>query len=39
VNGPGYGFALTPELQNSVSCDNVAEGADSGLANVECRSD
>jgi hypothetical protein len=39
VNGPGYGFALTPELQNSVSCDNVAEGADSGLANVDCRSD
>lgn len=39
VNGPGYGFALTPELQNIVACDNVAEGAGSGLANVECRSD
>lgn len=39
VNGPGYGFALTPELSNVVACDNVAEGAGSGLANVECRSD
>jgi nitrous oxidase accessory protein NosD len=38
VNGPGFGFALTPELDNAVDCDNVAEGAQSGLANVECRS-
>jgi nitrous oxidase accessory protein NosD len=38
VNGPGFGFALTPELENTVACDNVAEGAESGLANVECRS-
>jgi hypothetical protein len=38
VNGPGFGFALTPELDNTVDCDNVAEGAESGLANVECRS-
>lgn len=37
VNGPGYGFALTPERENIVACDNVAEGAGSGLANVECR--
>jgi nitrous oxidase accessory protein NosD len=39
VNSPGYGFALAPELENIVACDNVAEGAGSGLANVECRSD
>lgn len=38
VNGPGFGFALTPERGNTVDCDNVAEGAESGLANVECRS-
>jgi nitrous oxidase accessory protein NosD len=38
VNGPGFGFALTPERENIVDCDNVAEGAESGLANVECRS-
>ena len=38
VNGPGFGFALTPELDNIVDCDNIAEGAESGLANVECRS-
>lgn len=37
VNGPGYGFALTPELQNLVACDNRADGAARGLANVSCR--
>jgi hypothetical protein len=36
VNGPGFGFALTPERENTVSCDNVVEGASSGFSNVEC---
>jgi hypothetical protein len=38
VNGPGFGYAFTPELDNILACDNAADGAESGLANVECRS-
>ncbi|WP_328766838.1 right-handed parallel beta-helix repeat-containing protein [Streptomyces sp. NBC_00286] len=36
VNGPGYGFKLTPVEGNKVACDNKAEGAAKGLANVDC---
>jgi hypothetical protein len=36
VNGPGYGFALTPVAGNTVACDNSATGAAQGLANVPC---
>ena len=36
VNGPGYGFALKPEGGNTVSCDNTATGAASGLSNEPC---
>jgi parallel beta-helix repeat protein len=36
VNGPGYGFALKPEAGNTVSCDNTATGAGSGLSNEPC---
>ena len=36
VNGPGYGFALKPEAGNTVSCDNTATGAASGLSNEPC---
>lgn len=36
VNGPGYGFHLTPASGNTVSCDNQATGAGHGLSNVEC---
>ncbi|NGO12325.1 hypothetical protein G5C60_33165 [Streptomyces sp. HC44] len=36
VNGPGYGFKLTPVEGNKVACDNKAEGAAEGLANVDC---
>ena len=36
VNGPGYGFALKPARGNTVSCDNTATGAESGLSNEPC---
>ncbi len=36
VNGPGYGFAFTPVLSNTVSCDNKVVGAEKGFANVPC---
>jgi hypothetical protein len=36
VDGPGYGFALTPVLGNTVACSNTASGAAKGLANVAC---
>lgn len=36
VNGPGFGFALTPELANTVECNNSESGADEGLTNTEC---
>ncbi|PZQ92107.1 MAG: hypothetical protein DI534_01855 [Leifsonia xyli] len=37
VNGPGFGFSLTPVRDNVVTCDNTATGAGEGLANVSCR--
>jgi parallel beta-helix repeat protein len=36
VNGPGYGFSLTPVLGNIVECNNTVTGAASGTANVSC---
>lgn len=36
VNGPGFGFALTPARDNVVTCDNTASGAGQGLSNVSC---
>lgn len=38
VNGPGFGFSLTPVLENVVRCDNAASAAGEGFANVSCRS-
>jgi hypothetical protein len=37
VNGPGFGFSLTPARDNVVTCDNQASGAGEGLTNVTCR--
>lgn len=36
VNGPGFGFSLTPERDNVVTCDNQASAAGEGFANVTC---
>jgi hypothetical protein len=36
VNGPGFGYSLTPARDNVVECDNTATGAGEGLSNVEC---
>jgi hypothetical protein len=37
VNGPGYGFNILKSSQgNVVRCDNEANGAAMGLANVDC---
>ncbi|WP_227497343.1 right-handed parallel beta-helix repeat-containing protein [Planctomonas psychrotolerans] len=36
VNGPGFGYSLTPVLDNVVECDNTATAAAEGVANVEC---
>ncbi|GER22256.1 hypothetical protein NCCP1664_07530 [Zafaria cholistanensis] len=38
VNGPGYGYALTPVLENVVECSNRATAAKSGLSNEPCAS-
>ncbi|KFF97007.1 hypothetical protein IQ62_33515 [Streptomyces scabiei] len=37
VDGPGYGFHLTSD-GNKVTCDNKANDAAEGLANVDCAS-
>ncbi|MER6958957.1 MULTISPECIES: right-handed parallel beta-helix repeat-containing protein [unclassified Streptomyces] len=37
VDGPGYGFHLTSD-GNKVTCDNKANDAAEGLANVDCSS-
>lgn len=37
VNGPGFGFSLTPERANVVACDNEVSAAGEGYANVTCR--
>ena len=36
VDGPGYGFHLTPVQDNKVTCDNKVKGAGKGLSNVPC---
>jgi len=36
VNGPGFGFSLTPVNDNKVSCDNKVSGAAEGFANIDC---
>jgi hypothetical protein len=36
VHGPGYGFSLTPEEANVVTCDNRALAAAEGVSNVTC---
>jgi hypothetical protein len=36
VNGPGFGFSLTPVRDNVVTCDNTASAAGEGLSNVTC---
>lgn len=36
VDGPGFGFSLTPQLGNVVACDNEVSGAEQGDANVDC---
>jgi hypothetical protein len=36
VNGPGFGFSLTPVNGNVVRCDNRVTGALKGFANVAC---
>jgi parallel beta-helix repeat protein len=38
VNGPGFGYSLTPELNNVVECDNTASEAAEGVSNVTCSS-
>jgi hypothetical protein len=36
VDGPGFGFALTPALGNTLACSNTASDAAKGLSNVPC---
>lgn len=36
VNGAGYGYALTPVLDNIVECNNKVAEAESGLSNEPC---
>ena len=36
VNGPGFGFHLTPALANVVECNNKVSGAAKGLSNIKC---
>lgn len=38
VDGPGYGFHLTPADGNKVTCDNKVGDATKGLANIACSS-
>ncbi|WP_312678493.1 right-handed parallel beta-helix repeat-containing protein [Microbacterium sp.] len=37
VNGPGFGFSLTPVRDNVVECSNTVSAAGEGFANVDCR--
>lgn len=37
VNGPGFGFSLTPVQDNVVECSNTVSSAKEGYANVSCR--
>ena len=36
VNGPGFGYSLTPVRDNAVTCDNTASAAGEGLTNTTC---
>ncbi|WP_207457557.1 right-handed parallel beta-helix repeat-containing protein [Herbiconiux sp. SYSU D00978] len=36
VNGPGFGFSLTPLRDNVVSCSNKTSSAGEGSANTDC---
>ena len=38
VNGPGFGFSLTPVRDNVVACSNTASAAGEGMSNVTCSS-
>lgn len=37
VNGPGFGFSLTPPQDNVVECSNTVSGAGEGYSNEPCR--
>ncbi|GAA1414121.1 hypothetical protein GCM10009662_59880 [Catellatospora coxensis] len=37
VDGPGWGFHLTPVAGNVVACDNTVSGAAKGFADTDCR--
>jgi hypothetical protein len=36
VNGPGFGYSLTPVRGNIVECSNQASAAEKGLSNAPC---
>ncbi|MGD8194300.1 right-handed parallel beta-helix repeat-containing protein [Herbiconiux sp. P18] len=36
VDGPGFGYSITPERENVVECSNSASGAGEGLSNMDC---
>jgi len=36
VNGDGFGYSVTPKLDNVVECSNEASGAAEGLSNMTC---
>lgn len=36
VNGPGFGFHLTPPLSNVVECNNAVTGAARGSSSITC---
>lgn len=38
VNGPGYGYALSPVRDNVVECSNRASQAGKGISNEPCKS-
>ncbi|MFE6257403.1 nitrous oxide reductase family maturation protein NosD [Agromyces sp. NPDC057865] len=37
MSGSGVGFALEPERDNVVACDNTVSGGEAELSNVDCR--
>lgn len=37
VNGPGFGFSITPAQDNVVECSNTVTQASEGYSNVSCR--
>ncbi|MFG6504351.1 hypothetical protein [Microbacterium sp. P05] len=36
VNGSGFGYAVTDDLDNVVECSNSASGAGEGVSNIDC---